>query len=340
MRPVRERTVAEIVNSVEELVNNTGYQDVGLLSLSSSDYSPIAELVDGLNARFPDRGLGISLPSLRIESASADLMEATGGERARKTSITFAPEAATDHMRRIINKDIAESELLEVSEEVFRRGWRTIKLYFMIGHPRETLDDVKAIADLARTVLMLGRRYHGRRAKVNLGISTFIPKPHTPFQWSALDRVEQINAKLDLLQRSATGRGLEMKWNDPSETLLEALLSRGDRRLGKVIEDAWQSGARFDSWHEHFDLGRWLSALSRANLSLELYTNRPRPLEEPLPWDHIDTGVTKAYLAEEFRQSQRGETRADCREGCVACGILTAYRRQRKVTPAGSWKCP
>jgi radical SAM family uncharacterized protein len=340
-RPVRERPVDEILAAVENLVESTGYEDVSLLSLSSSDYTHIGELVEKINARFPDCGLGISLPSLRIETASADLIDATRGDGgSRKTSVTFAPEAATDHMRRIINKDIAGSELLAVSEEIFRRGWRTIKLYFMIGHPRETLKDVMAISELAREVLMLGRRHHGRRARVNLGISTFIPKPHTPFQWSPLDPLGQIDAKLDLLKQNATGRGLELKWNAPDETLLEALLARGDRRLGEVILSAWKSGAKFDSWNEHFDFDYWLGALGDVGLSLDFYTTRHRSLEEALPWDHIDTGVKKSYLVDEYLRSREGEIQPDCRNGCVACGILVAYREQVHELPVNAWQCP
>jgi radical SAM family uncharacterized protein len=339
-RPVRERSVGEIVQAVDDLIKSTGYEDVALLSLSSSDYTRIGDLISALNTRFPDRGLGISLPSLRIETASADLMEATGGDGGRKTGVTFAPEAATDRMRRIINKDISEPQLLEVTEEIFRRGWRTIKLYFMIGHPSETPDDVIAIAELAQIILKLGRRYHGRRAQVNLGISTFVPKPHTPFQWSPLDTIDQITAKLEILKQNTTARGLEMKWNEPEETLLEALLSRGDRRLGTVIQGAWKMGAKFDSWHEHFDFRRWLAALAKAGLSLASYTSRTRSLDEFLPWDHIDTGVKRAYLETEYLRSQQGEIQPDCRDGCVACGILTAYQEQRRTLPANSWQCP
>jgi hypothetical protein len=210
----------------------------------------------------------------------------------------------------------------------------------MIGHPRETLNDVMAISELAQEVLMLGRRYHGRRARVNLGVSTFIPKPHTPFQWSPLDSLGQIHAKLDLLKQNATGRGLELKWNDPDETLLEALLGRGDRRLGEVIFRAWRSGARFDSWNEHFDFGYWLGALGDVGLSVDFYTTRHRKLEEALPWDHIDTGVKKSYLVDEYLRSQEGEIQPDCRNGCVACGILVAYREQVHELPANAWQCP
>ena len=338
-RPVRERPVAEVLEALGELLENTGYEEVALLSLSSSDYSSITELLTAITQRYGgSRHLGISLPSLRIESSSADLMEAVS--HGRRGGFTFAPEAATDRMREIINKMMPEKQILEVAEQVFSRGWRTIKLYFMIGHPQEQLDDVKAIADLAWKVLRIGRKHHGRRAQVNLGVSTFIPKPHTPFQWTAVDEVEQINAKQKLLKETTGGRGLDLKWNSAEETLFEALLSRGDRRLGPVIQRAWELGAKFDGWHEHFDLALWRQALSEQNLSLDSYTHRQRPVDEVLPWDHIDTGVRKRHLVQEFERSLRGETQPDCREDCVACGILTAFRADRKEISTGAWQCP
>ncbi len=336
-RPVRERPVAEILEAVDALLGNTGYEQIALLSLSSSDYTNIAELMSAIAARYQDKQLSISLPSLRIETASADLLETTGG---RRGSATFAPEAASERMRQIINKTIPDDQILHMTGEMFRRGWRTIKLYFMIGHPRETIEDVRAIAELAWAVLRLGRQHHGRRAQVNLGVSTFIPKPHTPFQWTALDQVEQIRAKQALLMELTRGKGLELKWNHPSETLFEGLLSRGDRRLGPVIQQAWQMGAKFDGWQEHFDLGRWVQALADNHLELDFYTHRPRPTDELLPWDHIDTGVSKAYLVQEYQRSLRDEIQPDCREGCVACGILTAFRDERQTIPAGAWQCP
>jgi radical SAM superfamily enzyme YgiQ (UPF0313 family) len=326
------------LDALDALLLSTGYREIALLSLSSSDYTKISSLIDAISQRHLDKNLSISLPSLRIESSSTDLMEAISG--GRRGSATFAPEAATDRMRRVINKMTPEPQILEVIEQVFSRGWRTVKLYFMIGHPRESLEDVKAIADLAWTALRLGRRHHGRRAQVNLGVSTFIPKPHTPFQWTAIDQVDQIEAKLTLLKEMTGGRGLELKWNDVKETLLEGLLSRGDRRLGPVIHRAWELGARFDGWQECFDLDRWTQALAESNLPLEFYTHRPRAVDEVLPWDHIDTGVRKAFLIEEYERSLRREIQPDCRRGCVACGILTAFREQRAAVPEGAWQCP
>ncbi len=337
-RPVRERPVAEVLEAIDELIGNTGYREVALLSLSSSDYTQVVDLVNGIAGRHADMQLGVSLPSLRIESSSADLMEAVSA--GRRGGFTFAPEAATDRMRSIINKMMPEEQIMQVAEEVFSRGWRTIKLYFMIGHPQETLDDVRSIADLAWAVLRLGRTHHGRRARVNLGVSTFIPKPHTPFQWATLDLPDQIDAKLAILKETTGGRGLELKWNDPQETLLEGLLSRGDRRLGAVIHTAWELGARFDAWQESFDLGLWEEALAHHGLDIEFYTQRPRPLSELLPWDHIDTGVRRSYLEQEYSASLRGETMADCRHGCVACGVLSAFEDQRQSVATGAWGCP
>jgi radical SAM superfamily enzyme YgiQ (UPF0313 family) len=258
----------------------------------------------------------------------------------RRSGFTFAPEAATERMREIINKAVPDEQLLSTAREVYSRGWLTIKLYFMIGHPSETLDDVQAIIDLARAVLAEGRQIHGGKATVNVGVSTFVPKPHTPFQWVAVDTLEQIQAKQDLLKRGLRGRGLGLKWNRPEETLLEAFLSRGDRRLGGVIQRAWELGTKFDGWQEHYNHTAWQQAFAEAGLEIGFYTHRPRALDEVFPWDHINTAVKKKFLLEDYAMSQRGETRHDCREGCFACGILPEFVQMRMETPAEAWKCP
>ena len=250
-RPVRERPLDEVLQSVDEILDNSGFEEIALLSLSSSDYGEIGPLVEALATRYGDRHLSISLPSLRIESVSVDLMEqlrATG----RRSSFTFAPEAGTERLRAVINKPIDDEELLAVAEEVYRRGWKTIKLYFMIGHPTQTLDDVAAICDLAMEVRSVGRRLLGRKAQVNVGISTLVPKPHTPFQWVPLADEADVRAQQDYLKEHLRGPGLKLNWNRYQETLLEAVLSRGDRRLGPVIHRAWQLGARFDGWSDQF----------------------------------------------------------------------------------------
>jgi hypothetical protein len=240
----------------------------------------------------------------------------------------------------VINKPIAGEDLLAVAEEVYSRGWKTIKLYFMIGHPTQTLDDVAAIVDLALQVRAIGRRVLGRKAQVNVGVSTLVPKPHTPFQWVPLATEEEIRAQQDHLKEPLRGPGLKLNWNNYQETLLEAVLSRGDRRLGAAIHRAWQLGARFDGWSDQFKVEAWRQAFRELDLEVGFYTRRERPLDEVSPWDHIDAGVTKKYLARDYEASLQGETRLDCREQCYACGILTAFRDERTGLPAGAWGCP
>ena len=337
-RPVRERPVEEVVAAAQEIVRNTGFEELGLLSLSSSDYTPVKELVNAIRQTFEGQNISVGLPSLRIESVSVDLMDAL--QNTRRSGFTFAPEAATERMRNRINKTVSDEHLLATAREVYSRGWVTIKLYFMIGHPHETLDDVQAIVDLARAVLAEGRRYHGKKATVNVGVSTFVPKPHTPFQWAPLDTLDQIAAKQNLLKRGLRGHGLNLRWNRPEETLLEAFLSRGDRRLGAVIERAWRLGTRFDAWQEHHDHGAWRQAFEDVGLDMSFYTHRPRPIDEVFPWDHLDIAVKKSFLAEDYLMSLEGETRDDCRNGCFACGILPKFVQTRMETPAEAWKCP
>jgi radical SAM family uncharacterized protein len=337
-RPVRERPVEDVLAAAEAIVRNTGFEELGLLSLSSSDYTPVQELVEAIGERFADRQLSVGLPSLRIESVSVDLMDALGD--ARRGGFTFAPEAATEKMRNIINKGIPDEQLLSTARDVYARGWRTIKLYFMIGHPQETLEDVQAIIDLAQAVLAEGRKVHGHKAKVNIGVSTFVPKPHTPFQWVALDSEDQIRAKQDLLKRGLRGRGLNLRWNQLEETQLEAFLSRGDRRLGAVIERAWELGTRFDGWQEHYNHAAWQQAFAEHDADAGFYTHRPRALDEVFPWDHINIGVKKSFLAQDYAMAQRGELREDCRHQCYACGILPVFREMRMHTPPDAWKCP
>ncbi len=337
-RPVRERPVKEVVKAIEAAVQATGFEEVGLLSLSSSDYTHIVELVDAIQGKFEDRHLSISLPSLRIESTSVDLMDALEGSR--RGSCTLAPEAASERMRRMINKPISDEDVLETARDIYSRGWHTIKLYFMIGLPEETIDDVATIAELSKAVRDVGEEVIGHRAKMHASVGTFVPKPHTPFQWAPCDSIEQIEAKQDHLKEHLRGRGLKMTWNDPQLTQLEAWLSRGDRRMASVIHAAWQRGAKFDAWNEHFNFDAWNDAFETAGLDPAFYAQRPRPLDEPLPWDHISTGVKKEHLAEEYRLSLAGETRQDCREQCYGCGILTTYKDVRREQPDLSWGCP
>lgn len=337
-RPVRERPVDEILEAMETILDRTGYEEIGLLSLSSSDYTHVIELTEKIGQRFGERGLKISLPSLRTETVSTQLMDNLGDSK--RSGFTLAPEAATEKMRNIINKYVSHEELLKTVREIYRRNWRTIKLYFMIGHPQEELEDVQAIADLSKAVLAIGREYHGKKAGVNAGVSTFIPKPHTPFQWEPMDQMDNIHAKLDLLKREMRGQGMRLRWNNPDESIYEGLLSRGDRRVARVVERAWRSGARFDAWYEYFDLDQWQEACTAEGLEMSFYTHRSRTIDEIFPWEHIDVAVTRRFLTQDYLMSQQGETRIDCRDQCFACGILPKLKDLRRETPAEAWECP
>lgn len=338
-RPVRERPVEEIVAAVEEAIKQTGFEDVGLLSLSSSDYTEVLDLARTMAERFAGEHLEVSLPSLRIETFSVELMDALRDNR--HSGFTLAPEAATERMRQIINKPVSTEQLLTTAAEIYSRGYTTIKLYFMIGHPSETLEDVQAIADLCKQVLAVGRKHIGGRARVNAGVSTFVPKSHTPFQWVPVDTVEQIKAKQDLLRHEIyRERSIKLSLTNPEETLQEAWLSRGDRRMSEVIYRAWKNGARFDAWGEHYRYDIWLEAFAAVGLDPAFYTHRERLIDEPFPWEHISTGLRRKFLTEDYLWSLRGQTRIDCRKRCFACGILPTFAEMRSMNPGDVWKCP
>jgi radical SAM family uncharacterized protein len=337
-RPVRERSVAEVIQAIQSAIRQTGFEEVALLSLSSSDYSRIVELVEQVSQKVTGPHLTVSLPSLRIESFSVALMEQLRG--GRQGSFTLAPEAATERMRNTINKPIQDAQLLETAAELYSRGWPTLKLYFMIGHPSETLEDVQAIADLCLEVMAVGRKAIGRRASLHIGVSTFVPKPHTPFQWVACDDPAMIEAKIQLLRRALRSPGLKLNWTDPRETLLEAWLSRGDRRLGQVIWQAWRHGAKFDAWQDQFNFEAWQTAFAECSLDPADYTHRVRAEDEVFAWDQISPGVSKAYLLSEYHASLAGQLTGDCREECFACGILPQFAALRRQLPRAAWFCP
>ncbi len=338
-RPMRERPLEQLVRAIDDVVTSTGHEAIGLLSLSSSDYSQIEPLVKTIAEKYKERFLNIGLPSLRIDSFSADLLEML--ESNRKSSFTFAPEAATDRLRQIINKYISNEDLLKTADEVFSRGWLLIKLYFMIGQPTETDEDVREIAKLAKQVLAIGRKYHGGRAKVRVGVSTFVPQPHTPFQWAGLADLEDIRHKQELLQQEfGRNKSIIFNWNKPEGTQMETFLARGDRRLGAVIKTAWEKGSKFDAWSEWHRPTAWQEAFAHHGLDPSFYAQRPRPSDELFPWDHIDVGVTKQWLLDDWQASQNGETKEDCRENCYNCGILLAFKSLRANIPPETWKCP
>ena len=337
-RPVRERSVDEIVEAAVHAVEDTGFEELALLSLSSSDFSHIVELTNAISERFKGQKLTISLPSLRIESVSIDLMDKlrehySGG-------FTLAPEAATERMRRIINKYISDDEILETTREIYRRGWKTIKLYFMIGHPSETMEDVIAIAKLARTVIREGRKVAGQGINLHVGFNTFVPKPQTPFQWVSLDSRENILEKQDVLRKMLPDRNIKLSWNNPEDSMLEAWLTRGDRKIADVVYTAWKNGAKFDAWGDQMKFDVWVDAFEEHGIEHTFYTHRQRRTDEVFPWEHISAAVRKNFLFQDFRMSLEGEIRVDCRLNCYACGILPTFSNLRRENPGEVWKCP
>jgi len=338
-RPVRERPVQEVVDAADAAIRATGFEELALMSLSSSDYTYINDLVDAISKRFEGRKLSVSLPSLRIESVSVDLMDKL--KQHRSAGFTLAPEAASERMRRIINKYIPDDEILNTTREIYSRGWTTIKLYFMIGHPSETLEDVQAIVDLCRKVIEEGRKVAGWKVKLHAGVSTFVPKPQTPFQWVSCDTRDNILEKQALLKRQLMkDKNIKLSWTKPDDTLLEAWLSRGDRRLAEVIYTAWKNGARFDAWEEGRKFDTWIEAFNEHGLDPAFYTYRQRRTDEVFPWEHISAAVRKNFLFQDFRMSLEGEIRVDCRLDCFACGILPTFANLRRENPGEVWKCP
>ena len=318
-RPVREREADEIQALSRSALENTGYSELSLLSLSSSDHSQIEEIVANAAQEYCADGVAVALPSLRIESFSVGLADAI--KEGRKSGFTFAPEAATERLRKVINKVIPDERLIATADAVFSRGWRTIKLYFMIGLPTETDEDVVAICDLARKVLEVGRRYHGRGAQVHVGVSTFVPKPHTPFQWAGQEQRDVIERHQAILRHEGRMQGLRISWNDYNSSQVEAILSRGDRRIGRVIQRAWELGARFDGWQDQFRYDAWMRAMQEAGLEADWYCNRERDKDELLPWSHINAGVESEFLWSEWEKSLSAGTTDDCRYGkCMRCG--------------------
>ncbi|KXS43940.1 MAG: radical SAM domain protein [Candidatus Frackibacter sp. T328-2] len=314
-RPVREKSQERLEELSSDLINNTGYEELSLTSLSTSDYSQAKELISNLVDDYSKLGVSISLPSLRTDSFSIELAEKV--QKVRKTGLTFAPEAGTQRLRDVINKGVTEEDLLKTIQAAYDSGWQRVKLYFMLGLPTETEEDLAGIVSLAKKVAKIGK------IKVNVSVSTFVPKPHTPFQWVSFNRLTEIENKINYLQKNLRGKGLSLSWNEPNLSLLEAAFARGDRRLNEVLFKAWELGCKFDSWSEHFDIELWQKAFNESGLSLDDYTYRNFDLGARLPWDHINIGVTKDYLKEEYQKALDAELTSDCRsDKCTVCGIL------------------
>ncbi len=319
-RPVRERPPEEVLKAVDELMANCGYDEISLVSLSTSDYSHIEELVESL-ARYQRRHrLTISLPSLRINRSSIKLVKALSSQR--KTGLTLAPEAGSQRLQRVINKVTSEDELMETASAAFLSGLTTLKLYFMLGLPTETMDDIEGIIEMVNKVFSLGKRVAGRRPQLRVNLGTFVPKAHTPFQWLAQEDEEELNLRQQRLKQGLKNRRIRLSWQDSRVSLLEAALSRGDRRLGRVIYGAYKLGSTFDAWSERFNYQNWLTAFAEAGLNPDFYARRQRPLDELLPWSHIDTGLSTDFLKREYKRALEGVETADCRtDTCNICGL-------------------
>ncbi len=321
-RPLRERAPDVAVDAAEAILRATGYEEIGLTSLSTADYTHVREVATELRRRRPQTLL--SLPSTRVDAFTVELVDAIA-PTGKRGGFTFAPEAGSQRLRDTINKGVSDEEIERCAQLAFDRGWSSIKLYFMIGLPGETMDDVLAIAAISRRVLQMGHRRHGGRAQVKVNLSTFVPKVMTPFQWDGQDSTLEIEAKVGALRQAMHGKGLTISWHDPTSSILEAALGRGDRRLGPVIRRAWQKGARLDAWDEHFDYPTWLAAFAEAGLEPAWYAQRDIPTDERLPWAHLGAGVSTAFLLRDRKRALAARATADCHWGpCANCGVPAA----------------
>ena len=317
-RPTRERSPEEVVQAARELMQNTGYDEISLLSLSTTDHSQIVPMVDSLNANFPDLKIGI--PSTRVDSFSVDVANAVA--KGKKHTLTLAPEAGSQRLRNAINKLVTEADLLGAAENAFQRGWTGVKMYYMVGLPTETMDDVGGIIEMGQKVKAIGRKYVGGRARVRVSTSNLVPKPHTPFQWARQDTAAELEPKHYLLKDGCRSAGVEFSWNDPRDSFIEAVLSRGDRKVALGVYEAWRRGAKFDAWSEHFKPEIWKEAFAAAGVDGEWFAHREWDTQEALPWDHVDCGVTKSYLRGQWRDVHSVKTVPDCHHGsCNVCGM-------------------
>ena len=320
-RPVRNRSKDLCVRYGVESCNDSGYQEVTLSSLSTSDYPQLTELCDDLEKFCKERHVNLSLPSLRADNFSMSLMQRLA--KGRKTGLTFAPEAGTQRLRDVINKNVTQEELLASCRTAFAGGYNAVKLYFMLGLPTETDEDVLGIADLAARVMHAWRESAAnkqRGVRITVSTSWFVPKPHTAFQWEPQISKEEYERRVKLLREAITTKTVTYNWHDSDTSFLEAVLARGDRRMCKVLETAWRKGAKLDAWEEYFSLDRWLEAFEECGLDPHFYANRQRQKDEIMPWSMISSGVTEAYLWRELQQAKAGVTTPDCRTHCNGCG--------------------
>ncbi len=322
-RPLRERKPETLLDLADKLLSCSGYDEISLSSLSTSDFSGLRELTDGLLKITEKQKIGLSLPSLRIDNFSLELMEKV--QKVRKTGITFAPEAGTQRLRDVINKNITEENIMKSTSMLFAGGWTSVKLYFMIGLPTETEEDIRGIAELAQKVLdvyfAIPKEERAKNINITVSTSSFVPKPFTAFQWESQDSRDMIIEKQDLLKHAITSKRIKYSWHDNKTSTLEGIFARGDRRLCDVIIRAVEKGCKFDGWAEYFKYDLWMEAFDELGINPDFYNLRKREYDEILPWDHIDIGVTKQFLINENKKAYKAETTPHCREKCSGCGV-------------------
>lgn len=329
-RPIRAKSPELLIEQGKALLKNTGCQDITLLSLSSSDYRHLSCICDGLLEYCEPRSIGLSLPSLRADNFSIEIMHKL--QKTRKSGLTFAPEAGSQRLRDAINKNVTEEDLLNTCRLAFEGGWNNVKLYFMLGLPTETEEDILGIAELANQVLHTWRLYaknKNRGVRITVSTSCFVPKPHSPFQWEKQNTMDEYIAKVNLLRENIKAKNVVYNWHDPQTSYIEATLSRGDRRIGKVIENVWRSGGRLEAWTDYFSFDRWMQAFDDAGVDPTFYAHRERSKDEVMPWDVVDVGVRKEHLWHEKEQCYRSELSPDCRKQCSACGAAKLLKGGR-----------
>lgn len=324
-RPVRERTPEHLREIAKKMIDNTGYDEMSLTSLSSADYTCLPELIDNLTTDYADKEMNFSLPSLRVDSFSIDIAHKL--QTARKSGLTFAPEAGTQRLRDVINKGVTEADLYKACSAAFKYGWKTVKLYFMIGLPTETDEDIIGIANLAENVVSLYKKLTNRHdIKVTVSVSCFVPKAFTAFQWYPQNSQAEFKRKQQLLKENITNRAIQFHYHNSATSILEGVIARGDRRLAKVIYRAYKNGARFDGWSEMFNFSIWLDAFKEEHVDMDQYNLRTRDFNETLPWEYTTPGVSKKFLQHEWEKALNQELTSDCRHStCSGCGICPAF---------------
>jgi radical SAM family uncharacterized protein len=327
-RPVREKSRETLLRQARELIENTGYQEISLSSLSTCDYSDIQQLIMDLVAEHSGNKVAIALPSIRVDAFSVDLIKEI--QKVKKTGLTFAPEAGSQRMRDIINKGLTEEKIIEAAKSAFEAGWSTIKLYFMVGLPYENIEDCSAIGDLAHKIqdqyFSVPKGVRNKGLRVTVSTSILVPKPFTPFQWAPMAKIEEVNEKINAVKDSIKSRSIFYNYHSQKTSYMEALFARGDRRLSEVLIKAFEKGAKFDGWSEYFNFDIWQEALNECNVDGDFYAYRERSYDEILPWDFIDIGVNRKYLENENEKAKKGELTQNCRQGCTGCGINVNFK--------------